>query len=66
MHSSSEDIKLCSIDQFGRTEPNFLKNNQGIIKKFGKVRRDKIELVRLSSVRFGLVPFMLVTLKRLN
>jgi hypothetical protein len=29
------------------------KNNQKIRKSSGTVRRDKIELVRLSSVRFG-------------
>jgi hypothetical protein len=31
------------------------KNNQKIRKSSGTVRRDKIELVRLSSVRFGSV-----------
>ena len=33
------------------------KNNQKIRKSSGTVRRDKIELVRLSSVRFGSVRF---------
>jgi len=58
MHSSDEDIELCSIDRFGSIEPNrtelFTKNhkkNQKIRKISGPVRRDKIELVRLSSVR---------------
>jgi hypothetical protein len=56
MHSSDEDIELCSIDRFrsNRTEL-FTKNhkkNQKIRKSSGTVRRDKIELVRLSSVRF--------------
>ena len=52
MHSSDEDIELCSVDQFGSIEPNFL---QKICKSSGTVRRDKIELVRLSSVRFDSV-----------
>ena len=34
-----------------------LKNNQKIRKISGTVRRDKIELVRLSSVRFGSLRF---------
>jgi hypothetical protein len=45
MHSSDEDIELCSVDRFGSIN----KNNQQktkIIKKFekilGEVRRDKI------------------------
>ena len=33
------------------------KNNQEIRKSSGTVRRDKIELVRLSSVRFGSIRF---------
>ncbi len=33
------------------------KNNQKIRKSSGTVRRDKIELVRLSSVRFGSLRF---------
>jgi len=48
MHSSHEDIELCSIES-NRT---LYKNNQKIRKSSGTVRRDKIELVRLSSVRF--------------
>jgi hypothetical protein len=57
MHSSDEDIELCSIDRFGSIEPNrtFYKNNQKIRKI--RVRRDKIEFVRLSSVRFDSVRF---------
>ena len=57
MHSSDEDIELCSVDRFGSIEPNrtFYKKtqifNQKIRKSSGTVRRDKIELVRLSSVR---------------
>jgi hypothetical protein len=35
-----------SIDRFGQTGLNFLQKNTKIIKKFAKVRRDKIELVR--------------------
>ena len=56
MHSSDEDIELCSVD---RTElfTKKHKNNQKICKSSGTVRRDKIELVRLSSVRFGSVRF---------
>jgi len=52
MHSSDEYIELCSID---RTEffTKKNKNNQKIRKISRTVRRDKIELVRLSSVRFG-------------
>jgi hypothetical protein len=64
MHSSHEDIELCSIDRFGSIEPNRTelytkehKNNQKIRKSSGTVRRDKIELVRLSSVRFGSIRF---------
>ncbi len=51
MHSSDEYIELCSID---RTEffSKKHKNNQKIRKISRTVRRDKIELVRLSSVRF--------------
>jgi hypothetical protein len=51
MHSSDEDIELCSINRFGSIEPN-RKNNQKIRKSSGTVRRDKIELVRF---RFGSV-----------
>ncbi len=52
MHSSDEYIELCSIDQTEFfTKKN--KNNQKIRKISRTVRRDKIELVRLSSVRFG-------------
>ncbi len=43
MHSSHEDIELYTKKH---------KNNQKIRKSSGTVRRDKIELVRLSSVRF--------------
>jgi len=57
MHSSDEDIELCSIERFdsvrsSRTElfTKKHKNNQKIRKSSGTVRRDKIEL--LSSVRF--------------
>jgi len=37
-----------SIDRFDSIKPNriFLQKNTKIIKKFAKVRRDKIELVR--------------------
>jgi hypothetical protein len=41
MHSSDEDIELCSIERFGSidpTEPNFLQKIIEIIKKFGEVR----------------------------
>jgi hypothetical protein len=40
MHSSDEDIKLCSVDRFGSIELNrtFLQKNTKIIKKFGKFR----------------------------
>ncbi len=60
MHSSDEDIELCSIDRFDSIEPNrnFYKKsqkNQKIRKSSGTVCRDKIELVRLSSVRFSSV-----------
>ena len=38
MHSSDEDIELCSVDRFGSIEPNFLqkkhKNNQKIRVRF--------------------------------
>jgi len=51
MHSSDEDIELCSVNRFGSID----KNNQQktkIIKKFEKilveVRRDKI---RFDSIR---------------
>jgi hypothetical protein len=53
MHSGDEDIELCSVDRFDSIEPKFLqKNNQKIRKCSVTVRRDKIELIRLSSVRF--------------
>ena len=48
MHSSHEDIELCSIELYTKKH----KNNQKIRKSSGTVRHDKIELVRLSSVRF--------------
>ena len=51
MHSSHEDIELCSIELYTKKH----KNNQKIRKSSGTVRRAKIELVRLSSVRFGSV-----------
>jgi hypothetical protein len=35
MHSSNEDIELCSIDRFGSIEPNFIQKNKKMIKKFG-------------------------------
>ncbi len=50
MHSSGEDIELCSIDRFGSIEPNRTKlftkkqKNQKIRKISGTVRRDKIEI----------------------
>jgi len=50
MHSSDEDIKLCSIDREFFTKKH--KNNQKILKSSGTVHLEKIELVRLSSVRF--------------
>jgi len=48
-HSSDEDNKLCS----DRTEifTKKHKNDQKICKSPGTVRRDKIELVRLTSVQ---------------
>ena len=53
MHSSDEDIELCSADRFDSIEPNFLhekhKDNQQIRKSLGTVRRD---VNRLSSARF--------------
>jgi hypothetical protein len=58
MNSSDEDIELCSVDRFGSIQPNRTfckkkhKNNQKIRKSSGTVRRDKIGLVQLSSVRF--------------
>jgi hypothetical protein len=42
MHSSDEDIELCSINRFGSIEPN----RKNIRKSSGTVRRDKIELDR--------------------
>ena len=53
MHSGDEDDEFCSIVQFGSIEPN--RNNQKIRKSSGTVRLDKIEFVRLSSVRFNQV-----------
>ena len=53
MHSSDEDIELCSIELFTKKH----KNNQKILKISGTVRRDKFELVRLSSVRFDSIRF---------
>jgi len=54
MHSSAKDIELCSIDRFGSIEPNFLQKKK--IRKISRtVHRDKIELVRLSPVRFDSV-----------
>jgi len=51
MHSSDEDIELCTIDRFGLFTKKH-KNNPKIRKSSsGTVRRDKIELVRLSSIR---------------
>jgi len=50
MHSSDEDIELCSIDRFGLFTKKY-KNNPKIRKSSSTVRRDKIELVRLSSIR---------------
>ena len=38
MHSSDEDIELCSVDRFGSIESNFLRKNKKIIKKFAKFR----------------------------
>ncbi len=57
MHSSHEDIELIDSVRSNRTElyTKKHKNNQKIRKSSGTVRRDKIELVRLSSVRFGSV-----------
>jgi len=52
-------VELIDSVRSNRTEPNRTelykkkhKNNQKIRKSSGTVRRDKIELVRLSSVRF--------------
>jgi hypothetical protein len=47
MHSSDEDIELCSIDRFwfDGTEIKLFTKNQKIRKSSGTVRRDKIELV---------------------
>jgi len=53
MHSSDEDIELCSNELFTKKH----KNNQKILKISGTVRRDKFELVRLSSVRFDSIRF---------
>ncbi len=36
MHSSDEDIELCSVDRFGSIEPDSLQKNKKIIKKLGK------------------------------
>jgi hypothetical protein len=57
MHSSDEDIELCSIERFwfDGTETKLFTKNQKIRKSSGTVRRDKIELVRLKSVRFDSV-----------
>ncbi len=53
MHSSHEDIELCRIELYTKKH----KNNQKIRKSSGTVRCDKIELVRLRSVRFDSVRF---------
>ena len=55
MHSSAEDIELCSIDRFSSVRSNrtFYKKTQQKSKISRTVRRDKIELVQLSSLRFG-------------
>ncbi len=50
IHSNAEDIELCSINRFDRTEPNFVQKDKKIRKISRMVRRDKIELVRLSLV----------------
>jgi hypothetical protein len=57
MHSSHEDIELIGSIEPNRTElyTKKLKNNQKTRTSSGTVRRNKIELVRLSSVRFGSV-----------
>ena len=59
MHSGDEDIELCSVERFDSIEPNFLQKNTKIIKKFGNVRLqnrgDKIELIRVCSVRFEIL-----------
>jgi hypothetical protein len=49
MHSSDEDIELCSIDRFGLFTKKH-KNNPKIRKSSGTVRRDKIELVRFENL----------------
>jgi hypothetical protein len=51
MHSSDEDIELCSI--FTKNH----KKNQKIRKSSGTIRRDKIELVQLKSVRINSIRF---------
>jgi hypothetical protein len=53
MHSSYEDIELCPVDRFGLIElfTKMHKNNPKIRKSSGTVHDEKIELVRLSSVR---------------
>ncbi len=55
MHSSDEDIELCSIDRFSSVRLNrtFYEKTQKKSKISRRVCRDKIELVQLSSLRFG-------------
>jgi hypothetical protein len=45
MHSSDEDIELCSVDRSICLQKKH-KNNQKIRKSSGTVCRDKTELVR--------------------
>ena len=60
MHSGDEDDEFCSVDWFGSIETNFLqkKKHKNYQKKnsksSGTFRRDKIELIRLSSIRNSL------------
>jgi hypothetical protein len=62
MHSGDEYDEFFSVDRFSSIKPNqtelLTKKPTKIIKitkkfeKFGSVRREKIELIRLSLVRF--------------
>ena len=60
LHSGDEDEEFCLTYQFDRSEQLLTKTNSKIIKIFkklgtgsGMVCRDKIELIRLNSVRFN-------------
>jgi hypothetical protein len=71
MHSSDEDIELCSVDRFGSIEPNrtFSKKNTKIIKKFGYSSpwQNRISSIEFGSIRNSLlVRKFHCSLKRLN